>query len=292
MRSDSRPAHETADSPASGRPDLASGPLVRNPGFGVGYTPITRAGEAALDTGIDFGVLRLRAGEEHRVPAGRETALLLLAGEVAFSAAGETWRAARGSLFGEDPVALHVDHATTATLRAERDAELLLARTDAGGRFSPVLFDRGNMVGVEHRAQGLLDDTAYRLVKTVFDLRNRPEATLVLGEVVTFPGRWSSYPPHHHPHPELYHYRFDAPQGYGIGEAGEEVFRLRDGDTLKILDRAVHSQVAAPGYTMWYAWVLRHLPGAPYRGPDFVAEHTWTMQPGARAAARIAGAQQ
>ena len=43
-----------------------------------------------------------------------------------------------------------------------------------------------------------------------------------------------------------------------------------------------HAQAAAPGYGMYYAWVIRHLPGQPYGVPEFTAEHAWTMQPGAR----------
>jgi 5-deoxy-glucuronate isomerase len=130
----------------------------------------------------------------------------------------------------------------------------------------------------EHRGRGLLDDTAYRLVRTIFDCRNRPEAVLVLGEVVSFPGRWSSYPPHHHPQPEIYHYRFTEPQGYGHAELGDEVLKIRHGDTLKILDRKDHAQVAAPGYGMYYVWVIRHLPGEPYQTPEFTEEHRWLLQ--------------
>ena len=42
---------------------------------------------------------------------------------------------------------------------------------------------------------------------------------MVLGEVLNLPGKWSSYPPHHHPQPEVYFYRFDYPDGFGAGFA-------------------------------------------------------------------------
>jgi 5-deoxy-glucuronate isomerase len=32
---------------------------------------------------------------------------------------------------------------------------------------------------------------------------------------------------------------------------------------------------------MYYAWVIRHLPGLPYTVPEFTAEHAWTMTPAA-----------
>ena len=57
-----------------------------------------------------------------------------------------------------------------------------------------------------------------------------------MGEVVTAPGGWSSYPPHHHEQPEIYHYRFTEPQGYGHAECGDDVFKVRQYDTYKIVD--------------------------------------------------------
>ena len=57
----------------------------------------------------------------------------------------------------------------------------------------------------------------------------------MLGEVVTLPGGWSSYPPHHHPQPEIYHYRFTHPQGFGHAELGDDVFKVRHYDTIRIL---------------------------------------------------------
>ena len=122
-----------------------------------------------------------------------------------------------------------------------------------------------------------------RYVRTIFDAGNSPpEAGLVLGEVVTFPGGWSSYPPHHHPQPEIYHYRFTAPQGYGHAELGEAVVKVREFDTVCIPAGHDHAQCAAPGYGMYYSWVIRHLPGAPYTAPSFTPEHAWTMSRDAR----------
>ena len=99
----------------------------------------------------------------------------------------------------------------------------------------------------------------------------------------TSPPDVRSRPPHHHAQPEIYHYRFTEPQGYGHGELGDHVFKVRQFDTLKILDQNDHSQTSAPGYGMYYIWVIRHLPGDPYTVPRFTPEHRWTMEKGADA---------
>lgn len=44
----------------------------------------------------------------------------------------------------------------------------------------------------------------------------------------------------------------------------------------------MHPQVSAPGYAMYYIWVIRHLKGNPYIKPDFEEQHLWVEQPGAK----------
>ncbi len=134
----------------------------------------------------------------------------------------------------------------------------------------------------EERGKGTLRETSTRIVRTIFDDHNAPQSNLVLGEVITFPGKWSSYPPHHHPQPEIYHYRFLPAGGFGLTAIGERAYLLADGDTILIREGEVHPQAAAPGYAMYYLWVIRHLEGRRYMTPTFVPEHAWTMKPEAK----------
>jgi 5-deoxy-glucuronate isomerase len=250
--------------------------LIRRPhGPGPAIDWITRVGEPNLDTGIDFGVVGLRAGEGLNLRSDHETALLLLNGRLRLRWDGGERTIARHSLFDEEPIALHVPGDSAVETAAQSDAELAIFRTPNDKTFEPVLFDASNMLGSEHRGSGKLEDTAYRLVRTIFDDRNRPDANLVLGEVVPLPGRWSSYPPHHHPQTEIYHYRFAPSQGYGHAELGDEVLKVRNYDTVKIFGGNDHAQVAAPGCAMWYLWVIRHLPDARYGVPEVAEENRW-----------------
>lgn len=63
------------------------------------------------------------------------------------------------------------------------------------------------------------------------------------------------------------------------GGAHEAVVKVRQGDTTVIPPEYDHAQVAAPGYGMYYLWMIRHLPGNPYTGFTFTADHTWTLDP-------------
>ena len=248
-------------------------------GFPAGFTAITRSDDRDNDTGIGLGVLVLRAGEALKVHTRVETAWLLMQGSVRVSVEGTEHAFARTSLFDESASSVHVSANTEVTLAALTDAELTVYDCANTRPFPARTFQPADVPN-EHRGRGQVRNRSLRFVRTVFDGTNSPpQAELVLGEVITLPGGWSSYPPHHHAQPEIYHYRFTAPQGYGHAELGEAVHKVRQFDTVCIPPGLDHAQCAAPGYGMYYSWVVRHLPGNPYTIPEFTAEHAWTMAP-------------
>ena len=245
-------------------------------GFGWGFTPITTLGEED-DTGIALGVLRLRSGETHEAKPTCETAWLLMEGQVDIQVGNRAASFARTTLFDESASCVHVAAGQSVRFVCESDTEFTVYETANEKQFEPRLYQPGDVPN-EHRGKGQVGNACYRFVRTIFDRTNADQnAELVLGEVVTMPGRWSSYPPHHHPQPEIYHYRFTKPQGYGHAELGDSVYKVKQYDTVKIFDGFDHAQCAAPGYGMYYSWVIRHLPDNPYTVPDFTAEHAWTM---------------
>lgn len=246
-------------------------------GFPAGFTPVTRAADSANATGLGLAVAVLAAGQSWSGTLERETAWLLMSGTVRVRAGDEAAVLSRRSLFDESASCVHASAGTRVSLQADSDCELTVYDCANTARFAPRIF-RPADVPNEHRGKGQVRDRSLRFVRTIFDSRNSsPEAQLVLGEVVTFPGGWSSYPPHHHPQPEIYHYRFTAPQGYGHAELGDDVVKVRQFDSVCIPAGKDHAQCAAPGYGMYYSWVIRHLPGAPYTVPEFTPEHAWTM---------------
>lgn len=252
-------------------------------GFSPGYTGVTRAaltGDlSGLETGMEFGLLVQAAGAEQRDRSPLETAWVLLRGAAEVSVAGQRVQVRRADVFDTPPTTLHVPRDTAVELYALEDqTEWAVVRTANERSFAPRLFlptdDKP-----EYRGAGLVQNAALRNVRLIFDRAQRPDSNLVLGEVVNYPGRWSSYPPHHHDQPEIYHYRFTAPTGYGHAELGDDVLKVRHGDTVVIPPGRDHAQVSAPGYGMYYLWMIRHLPGNPYTGFTFAPEHQWTLDP-------------
>jgi 5-deoxy-glucuronate isomerase len=105
-------------------------------------------------------------------------------------------------------------------------------------------------VVVEERGEG---PTA-RTVRTYVS-----EGPLICGETINPPGGWSSWPPHRHEHEEIYLYRFDAPEGFGVqlvyeGDPGTPSI-VRDGHVERIRG-TYHPVVASPKSSMLYVWVL------------------------------------
>jgi 5-deoxy-glucuronate isomerase len=253
------------------------------PGFPPGFTAITHAAgtkpSAVPGLEIDFGLFKPRAGEVFQETHPSESAWVLLSGVAELEFGGKRATVRRRNVFDEPPTTLHLGPGTPVTLRTlAADTEWAVVRTPNQRSFASRIFLPDELTP-EFRGAGLVQNAGLRNVRLIFDRAARPESNLVLGEVVNFPGRWSSYPPHHHDQPEIYHYRFTAPSGYGHAELGDDVLKVRQGDTVVIPPGRDHAQVSAPGYGMYYLWMIRHLPGNPYTGFTFAEEHAWTLDP-------------
>ncbi|TAK71908.1 MAG: 5-dehydro-2-deoxygluconokinase [Gammaproteobacteria bacterium] len=242
-------------------------------GFKEGLNPII---DMKKTTDMNFSCLKLRMGERYDLTSHLESAYLLMTGKVIFNYANQSYLAERCGYFEQDPIVLHCSANTIASVQALTDCEILITQTENDRHFSSMIFDQHNLLESDHRGKGLLEDTSYRIVRTVFDKRNRPESNLVVGEIITFQGSWSSYPPHYHAHEEIYHYRFSEPQGFAFGENGKEALKIHHNDTYHIKNGQEHAHCTAPGYALYTLWVIRHLPDQPYYLPTFRPEHEWT----------------
>lgn len=205
-----------------------------------------------------------------------ETACLILYGDADISWNGRKENMKRETPFAKTPYCLHIPKGIKIEIKANADSEILIQQTDNEKEFEPVFYTP-DMILYQEFGKGQWGGAGHRIVSTVFDYDNAPYSNMVMGEVFNQPGKWSSYPPHHHPQPEVYYYQFDKPQGFGACFVGDNCFKSTQGSASFITDGYDHEQVVAPGYEMCYIWMVRHLNGDPwYKTSRFYAkEHEW-----------------
>lgn len=234
--------------------------------------------EKGRDVGMDVALLVLEHGETYtECEAQKESAFLLFSGTADFCADDSEWRVHRDSEFTQEASCLHVCAGTHVVIRAHEHCDIYVQRVINETHFDAKCYLPEDVL-VQRAGVTELQGTMRRNIKTIFDLENAPYSNMVLGEVLNFPGKWSSYPPHFHPQPEVYFYRFDKPQGFGVGFANGDVHQTGHNGLL-VIEHGFHSQAAAPGYGLCYVWGIRHLPGDPWAKTRIdEPEHLWMMQ--------------
>jgi 5-deoxy-glucuronate isomerase len=128
-----------------------------------------------------------------------------------------------------------------------------------------------------------------RTVRTMLGPGDRASRLLV-GETLNPPGNWSSYPPHKHDQhvppdevrlEEIYLFRVAPKAGFGVQllyePEGERSFMVHDGD-VAVIRSGYHPVVAAPGYELYYLWVLAG-EGREMR-PRLDPRHAWVQENG------------
>lgn len=243
--------------------------LYRSP-KGKGLQPIVGPENSPLKL-IEFGRLSLGPGERWEASfEGKEAVLYLLGGSCDVEASGRRFHGlgTRKDPFSGLPTALYLPPGSTCSVRAltPLDAAVCSAPAQGGDSREPALVtpDMCKVTSV-----GAFNWR--REVRTVIG-PEIPAQKLLVGETLNPPGNWSSYPPHKHdtrsesevPLEEVYFFLVSPPQGFGAiriytpegdPEPLDEIYVVRDGDTV-VIPRGYHPVTAAPGYTLFYLWVL------------------------------------
>lgn len=247
-----------------------------------GYNPYIDAAEDDMGTQMDVGLLVLEPGDAYTYENdAKEIAILLFSGDVRYQWDGKVCQASRPDCFHHEAYCLLAPRKTKITLTAHAHSELYLQATLNDRDYEAVMYTPDTVQTQHAGNNGELMGAMKREIKTFFDYENAPFSNMVLGEVLNYPGKWSSYPPHFHPQPEVYFYRFDYPHGFGAGFANGEIYKTGH-NGLAVINHGFHSQVCAPGYAMCYAWGIRHLDGAPWQKTRIdEPEHAWLWEPDA-----------
>lgn len=250
--------------------------------FEKGYNKMVSAVDNPEMMKMEFGVVKMEAGDVLHFDYAQEVVYDLLSGKVTFAWENKKETVERRGCFHEGAILLHVPQNTKVVVTSATDAELAVARTENEKVFAAkLMYPEDCLCANEERGAGQMNDMSTRMVRTFFDRSNCPETNFFIGEVVHFPGKWSSYPPHQHVEPELYYYKFLPENGYGLAEFGDDAYKVRNNDLLGMPENITHSQCAAPGYAEYYLWCIRLRDDANIITTN-VAEHDWVTAPDAK----------
>lgn len=234
---------------------------------------------AGWDT-INFQVRRLAAGQAWSFRTDdTELALVALGGTVDVDSSRGQWRGVggRAHVFAGLPHALYLPPHTALTVTAQTDSELAVACVAADQDHAPVLVTPAD-VQIEIRG----GDHATRQINKMLP-PGFPCQRLVVVEVYTPGGNWSSYPPHKHDvHTvnasgnllqadldEIYYYKIDRPEGYALQriytDADSPLHRagfpvdaavIARNDDVVLIPEGYHPVSSPVGYITYYLNVL------------------------------------
>ncbi|MGH9218418.1 MAG: 5-deoxy-glucuronate isomerase, partial [Vicinamibacterales bacterium] len=171
---------------------------------------------------VHFAVRQIAPGKAWTSDTGREECcLVLLSGQcrVEFDRCAETL-GPRRSVFESYPHAIYLPPRTKFRVDAEQLVELADGRAPSARKDLRARVIRPHECGFEIRGGGNATRQIVDIMPPAF-----PADRLLVCEVYTPAGNWSSYPPHKHDvdRPpgevkleEIYYYRFEHPDGYGI----------------------------------------------------------------------------
>ncbi len=243
-------------------------PLLISPSDGdAEYVRVT-PDQAGWDR-LHFAARRMGRGDrwEHDTD-DNEMAIVVLGGVCQVRSSRGEWDriGRRPDVFNGMPYTLYLPRRTEFTLRAvSGEVDIAYGWCEAGSDHPPALV-RPEDVAVEIRGGGNATRQINDMLPPGFDCER-----LVVVEVYTPSGNWSSYPPHKHDEhrvdpdgglleadlEEIYFYKIDRSEGYALqrvytsDRSLDELVQART-DDLVLVPEGYHPVVSAHGYTTYY----------------------------------------
>ena len=216
---------------------------------------------------VGFEVLRLEAGRSvDRRTGNEEVCLVPLSGTCIVSAGDEVWKdvGGRESVFDGPPYAVYLPPDTEYTVEASTELEIAIASAPAERGVGSMIV-RPEDIDVEIRGTGNME----REIRPIL-MEDRGAERLLVVEVLTPNGHWSSYPPHKHDTndpprerylEETYYHKIRPDKGFALQrvytEDGtlDETLTFHDGDVV-LVPKGYHMVSAPPGYDLYYLNVM------------------------------------
>lgn len=212
--------------------------------------------------------------------ANRETCLVVLSGTADICVGNQSFNAVggRSSVFEDRaPGAVYAPAGADFTVTARDEVELAICSAPGKPGIAARLIPGADM---SKEIRGTGSNTRY--VRNILP-QTKPADSLLVVEVITPGGNWSSYPPHKHDTAspgretvleETYYHRLNPPQGFAFQRVYtderdlDETLCVHDGDVV-LVPRGYHPVSAAHGYDLYYLnvmagpkrdWVFRNDP--------------------------------
>jgi len=242
--------------------------LVRKHAPGADGVVLEVTPESAGWRHVGFKVQQLAAGQTAGGgEEGREVCLVIMTGlaDVEVGRRRIEKVGGRASVFEDEaPGAVYAPGGADWSVTALTPVELAVCSAPSAGRLSPRRIDEDRM-SREVRGVG----TNSRFVRNILP-ETEPADSLLVVEVITPGGHWSSYPPHKHDTAapaeetaleETYYHRLDPPQGFAFqrvytdDRSLDETMAVEDGDVVMV-PRGYHPVGAPHGYDLYYLNVM------------------------------------
>jgi 5-deoxy-glucuronate isomerase len=218
---------------------------------------------------VGFEVFRLAVGTElRRVFPGRETCLVVLSGSCDIRSAAGEWRGVgqRATPFDGPPAGAYLPPGTEFQIATSGEAPVEFALGHAPAeRGAPARLIKPTDARFEMRGSGPMERGIHHIL-----MDDAPAESLLVTEVITPGGHWSSYPPHKHDTDdppretaleETYYHRLRDERGFALqrvytaDRSLDESVAARDGDCV-LVPRGFHTVSAPPGYDLYYLNVM------------------------------------
>jgi 5-deoxy-glucuronate isomerase len=211
---------------------------------------------------MSFVVTRLLPGQVLELHTELEEMVLVLLGGTCTAdwGSGEQAIGERANVFEGLPYSLYLSTNSHVVLKAKTVCEIAECRVPSTAKYEPRLVSPADV------STGLRGgENASRQIVEVIP-SSFPADKLVVFEVYTPGGNWSSYPPHKHDvdQPpvevdldEIYYFRMRNARGFAVQNlyrsdaSRDALVKVRDGDTVLVRD-GYHPVVAGPGYDIYY----------------------------------------
>lgn len=244
------------------------------------------------EAGWDYVSLRVQqiqaGGFINYSTATDEVCLVPLKGTAKVESDGQEWTISRpGAVFDGKPSALYLPVGSTMTITAvAEDVEIAIAGSRATELF-PARLIIPDDIDVEIRGAGNAARQISHIIKPDF-----PAHRLLVVEVFTPSGNWSSFPPHKHDVSnlpdesdleEIYYYRINPSEGFGMQRlyaadgSFDHAWVIKNGDLL-LVPEGYHAFAIAHGYTGYYLNVLAGNESIRTMQPSDDPAYAWVRQ--------------